>query len=82
MSNSGTPAGRCRSLQALHENIVQSMSGGLITTGPEGRVTLANRAAQQLLELSETELLNQPVGKLFQDPLPHMGANRTSAEVR
>ena len=75
-------SGALQSLQALHENIVQSMSGGVITTGPEGRVTLANRAAQQLLELSETELLGQAVGKLFQDPLPHMGANRASAEVR
>jgi two-component system sensor histidine kinase PilS (NtrC family) len=75
-------SGALQSLQALHENIVQSMSGGVITTGPEGRVTLANRAAQQLLELSETELLGHAVGKLFQDPLPHMGANRASAEVR
>src|SRR6266481_4471289 len=48
-------------LQALHENIVQSMSGGVITTGLDGRITLVNRAAQQLLEISEAELRGRSV---------------------
>ena len=75
-------SGALENLQALHENIVQSMSGGVITTGLDGRVTLVNRAAQHLLEISETELRGRSVGDLFQDPLPHFGVARADAEVR
>ena len=41
-------SGALENLQALHENIVQSMSGGVITTGLDGRITLmitSNREA-------------------------------------
>jgi two-component system, NtrC family, sensor histidine kinase PilS len=75
-------SGALRNLQALHENIVQSMSGGVITTGLDGRITLVNRAAQQLLEISEAELRGRSVADLFQDPLPHFGGGRADAEVR
>src|SRR5882762_5229974 len=75
-------SGALENLQALHENIVQSMSGGVITTGLDGRITLVNRAAQQLLEISEAELRGRSVGDLFQDPLPHFGVARSDAEVR
>jgi len=75
-------SGALENLQALHENIVQSMSGGVITTGLDGRITLVNRAAQHLLEISETELRGRSVGDLFQDPLPHFGVARSDAEVR
>ena len=77
-----TASGALEDLQALHENIIQSMSGGVITTGPDGRITLVNRAAQHLLEISETELRGRSVAELFQDPLPDMGAGRAGAEVR
>src|SRR5437660_7936542 len=75
-------SGALENLQALHENIVQSMSGGVITTGLDGRITLVNRAAQHLLEISEAELRGRSVGDLFQDPLPHFGVARAYAEVR
>jgi two-component system, NtrC family, sensor histidine kinase PilS len=75
-------SGALENLQALHENIVQSMSGGVITTGLDGRITLVNRAAQQLLESSEADLYGRSVADLFQDPLPHFGAARGDAEVR
>jgi two-component system sensor histidine kinase PilS (NtrC family) len=75
-------SGALENLQALHENIVHSMSGGVITTGPDGRITLVNRAAQQLLEISDAELRGRAVGSLFQDPLPHFGAGSGGAEVR
>ena len=66
-------SGALENLQALHENIVQSMSGGVITTGLDGRITLVNRAAQHLLEISESELQGQSVAVFFLDPLPHFG---------
>jgi two-component system, NtrC family, sensor histidine kinase PilS len=75
-------SGQLENLQALHENIVQSMSGGVIATGLDGRITLANRAAQQLLEMSEDELKGRSVGSLFQDPLPRFGADRADGEAR
>jgi two-component system sensor histidine kinase PilS (NtrC family) len=75
-------SGALQNLQALHENIVQSMSGGVITTGIDGRITLVNRAAQQLLGISEAELRGRSVAEVFQDPLPHFGVARADAEVR
>ncbi|MGA9528920.1 MAG: ATP-binding protein [Terriglobales bacterium] len=75
-------SGALEDLQALHENIIQSMSGGVITTGPDGHITLVNRAAQQLLEISEAELLGRSMAGVFHDPLPDMEAGRAGAEVR
>jgi two-component system sensor histidine kinase PilS (NtrC family) len=75
-------SGALENLQALHENIVQSMSGGVITTALDGHITLVNRAAQQLLDISEEELCGRSVAGLFQDPLPHFGGDRGDAEVR
>jgi len=75
-------SGALQNLQALHENIVQSISGGVIATGIEGRITLVNRSGQQLLEMSESELRGRPITDLFLDPLPHIGSGRSDAEVR
>lgn len=75
-------SGELENLQALHENIIRSITGGLITTGPDGHITLANTAAQKLLETPEEQLLGRPVERLFLDPLPQPGRGRAHAEVR
>jgi two-component system sensor histidine kinase PilS (NtrC family) len=75
-------SGALRSLQALHENIIQSISGGLVTTGLDGYITLVNTAAKKLLERSDRELWGQPVDKLFLDPLPDADSQPASGEVR
>jgi two-component system, NtrC family, sensor histidine kinase PilS len=75
-------SGALEDLQALHENIIQSITGGLITTGLDGHITLANTAARKLLERSEDSLLGQPVNQLFLDPLPQLESERVHAEVR
>jgi two-component system sensor histidine kinase PilS (NtrC family) len=75
-------SGALENLQALHENIIQSISGGLITTGLDGHITLANRAAQNLLGRSEAELLGQGVHELFLDRLPHVSSDSVHGEVR
>src|SRR5256885_9541724 len=49
-------SGALENLQALHENIVQSMSGGVIATGKDGRITLVNRSAPPLLAIFEAEI--------------------------
>ena len=75
-------SGALADLQALHENIIQSISGGLITTGLDGYVTLANTAAQKLFERPEADFVGQPVGQLFLDPLPTIVSERAHGEVR
>ena len=74
--------GELESLQALHENIVQSTSDGLITTGLDGRITLVNAAAEKLLQRPEAELLGQPIAPLFEDQLPHPTSEHSHCEVR
>ncbi len=75
-------SGALESLQALHENIIHSISSGLITTGLDGRITLVNAAAQRLLERPVQELLDMPVDQLFLDPLPAVDAQWLHSEVR
>src|SRR6266481_147504 len=74
-------SGALESLQALHENIVQAISGGLITTGLDGRITLLNTAAQRLLGCGN-ELVGKSVNELFLDPLPNVASERVHGEVR
>jgi two-component system, NtrC family, sensor histidine kinase PilS len=74
-------SGALEDLQVLHENIIQSVGSGLITTGLDGRITLVNSAAQKLLECTPGDLLGKLVSTLFLDPLPN-GESRTHAEVR
>jgi two-component system, NtrC family, sensor histidine kinase PilS len=75
-------SGALRNLQALHENIIEAVSGGLITTGMEGHITLVNPAAQTLLERSEQQLIGHNIQEFFTDPLPQHGSERPHSEVR
>jgi two-component system sensor histidine kinase PilS (NtrC family) len=75
-------SGALENLQILHENIIQSISSGLITTGLDGRITLVNSAAQKLLECSPDQLLGKQVDKVFLDSLPDAESQQTHAEVR
>jgi len=75
-------SGALENLQALHENIIHSISSGLITTGLDGRITLVNAAAQRLLERTEAELFGTPVARLFLDALPSVVLRNPHAEVR
>jgi two-component system, NtrC family, sensor histidine kinase PilS len=75
-------SGALKDLRALHENIIQSISAGIITTGLDGHITLVNSAGEELLEHRESELLGTPIGEVFLDPLPHVAARRAHREVR
>jgi two-component system sensor histidine kinase PilS (NtrC family) len=75
-------SGALEDLQALHENIIQSISGGLITTGLDGHITLANPAAQAMLESSERDLWGKQVQELFLDELPRVESEKPHGEVR
>src|SRR3954468_6906295 len=75
-------SGALESLQALHENIIHSISSGLVTTGMDGRITLINAAAQRLLESGPNDLLATPVNDIFLDPLPTVENQNNHGEVR
>jgi len=75
-------SGALESLQALHENIIHSISSGLITTGLDGRITLVNAAAERLLEREAADLLATPVYQMFLDPLPSVESQESHGEVR
>ena len=75
-------SGLLENLQALHENVIRSISGGLLTTDLEGHITLANPASQRLLGKSEEELLGKQVSQFFLDRLSPLTAYPTHGEVR
>ena len=69
-------------LQALHENIVNSISGGLITTDLQGNVMVVNLAGQRLIERSPAQCTGRPVGDFFVDALPTPSETQSQKEVR
>jgi two-component system, NtrC family, sensor histidine kinase PilS len=75
-------SGALKDLQVLHENIIQSISGGIVTAGLDGHITLVNHAGQKLLERGESELVGTSIASLFLDELPGVGSERAHGEVR
>src|SRR5262252_2542580 len=74
-------SGALENLQAQHEDIIQAISCGLITTSTDGRITLVNTAAQRLMG-PEAQLIGRSINKIFLDPLPIYGSERSHSEVR
>ncbi len=62
-------SGELENLQALHENILNSISGGVITTDLSGRIKLVNAAGELLLERDQDELVGRGIEELFLDTL-------------
>ena len=75
-------SGELEDLQALHENIVQSISTGIITADTNGLIRIVNPAAENLLGRPASELMGKQVSKLFLDRLPEPGSSTTHGEVR
>ncbi len=57
-------------LQVFHENVVQSMSGGLFTTDLEGRITSFNRAGEEITGFTKEEILGNSWWELFSQKDP------------
>jgi two-component system sensor histidine kinase PilS (NtrC family) len=57
-------------LEAFHRDVVQSLSTGIVTTDPDGRVTSLNRAAVEILGRRQADLLGRPIAELglFDEP--------------
>ena len=75
-------SGELHDLQALHQRVIRSMTGGLITTDEEGWIRLLNPAGARMLERSERSVLGTPVGQLFVDRLPVVESSAIRGEVR
>jgi two-component system, NtrC family, sensor histidine kinase PilS len=56
-------------LQVLHEDIVQSVSSGLVTFNRDGRLLTANRTVEALGGRSQAELRLTPWDRIFQQAL-------------
>jgi two-component system sensor histidine kinase PilS (NtrC family) len=67
-------------LQVLHEDIVQSVSSGLVTFDRNGRLLTANRTAEALGGRSQAELRLTQWERLFQQALPFPQLWRTLHE--
>jgi two-component system sensor histidine kinase PilS (NtrC family) len=62
-------------LTAIHEHILQCLQSGLITTDLEGRITFANRAAEEILNLDGEQLVGRPLEQIF----PQLGPAKLRA---
>lgn len=53
------------SLRVLYENIVRSISGGIITTELEGKIIFINPAARELLQTPDYEVIGRNIRELL-----------------
>ncbi|MBI3610947.1 MAG: PAS domain-containing protein [Nitrospirae bacterium] len=53
-------------LQAFHEDVVQSMSGGLLTAGLDGAITSFNRAAEEIMGYRFPDVQGRPWWEIFE----------------
>src|SRR5579871_6368928 len=75
-------SGELSNLQVLYENVIHSIRSGLITTDPQGRITLLNDPGQRLLERSASSIYGRHIAELFLDRLPSPDLLPAQAEVR
>lgn len=57
--------GEVASLQALNENIIQSMRGGLISTDLSGKILVVNPAGAAILGRTHDEIQGQPIENVW-----------------
>ncbi|HVS01201.1 MAG TPA: ATP-binding protein [Thermoanaerobaculia bacterium] len=73
-------------LQVVYQDVVQSISSGLMTTDPAGRITSINRTGEQLLHCAAGGLLGQPVWETRlldeQTWLRHVGGGGSGERMR
>ncbi|HEX9053195.1 MAG TPA: ATP-binding protein [Anaeromyxobacter sp.] len=57
--------GDLAAITALHESIVQSVTSGLLTLDPQGRVGFLNRAGEHITGLALADIAGQPAARWF-----------------
>lgn len=61
-------SGEILELRALHDNIIDSINSGLLTTDASGRITFANRAAAEITGREALDLGGISIGSLLRQP--------------
>jgi two-component system sensor histidine kinase PilS (NtrC family) len=69
-------------LQALHENIINSMSGGLITTDLKGKINFLNAAGERLIERNLSQVIGGRVEQVFTGDVPSRNDSPEKGEIR
>ena len=69
-------------LRALHDNIIDSINSGLLTTDADGRITFANRAASEITGQPASGLLATDIGGLLRQPERFLAEIRASLDRR
>ena len=69
-------------LQAIQENILHSMRGGLITTDLQGHITLINQPGLNFLGRKSNDIVGQHISSLFLDTLPAPESYPVQDELR
>lgn len=70
--------GDLAAVTALHESIVQSVTSGLVTLDPHGRISFLNRAGEQITGLRLGDVAGQPATRFFP---AFTGERRDEAEL-
>lgn len=73
-------------LRVVHRDVIQSITSGLATTEPGGRVTSLNRAGEEILALTEAQVIGRPVQQLvgeerWQELIAHPSAPGESRRI-
>ncbi|HVH89624.1 MAG TPA: ATP-binding protein [Terriglobales bacterium] len=69
-------------LQAMQENILHCMRGGLITTDLDGKIALINQPGLNFLKRRSNEVLGTHIASLFVDPMPAADSYPIQDELR
>ncbi|HWC16260.1 MAG TPA: ATP-binding protein, partial [Terriglobales bacterium] len=69
-------------LQAMQENILHSMRGGLITTDLNGMITMINQPGLNFLKRKTKDVLGLHISSLFIDSLPEPDSYPVQDELR
>jgi two-component system, NtrC family, sensor histidine kinase PilS len=69
-------------LQAMQENILHSMRGGLITTDLEGKIALINQPGMNFLGRKSGDILGAHISSLFIDRMPQPDSQPVQGELR
>jgi two-component system sensor histidine kinase PilS (NtrC family) len=67
-------------LRGYHDNIIDSMNSGLLTTDWEGRITFANRGAAEIAGRPAAELVGRDIVEVLGQERPFLWRVRTALE--
>ena len=71
---------RAWSFELYNENILQSVPSGVVSFDHESRITKMNTAAEQILEMSESDVLMKKYQEIFHSPIVEMIDSRETIE--